>query len=572
MLSGGWVEKQPSALARPFGRTLNEATADARRRQRKAERLMQIARVLLRSPKQTGKPEPALPASRREKKAFPRSLRVVRAEHASALRQPRKALRPRSLTEILSALRQSSFDEPDDECETAPVAASVPSVALPQHGVSVEWLAPMPDTRRPDAGKKDELKTCGAEVGTAVERRGGEKEGLLVLCCRCGVVLDTAEGITIRPAIGDCDAGSCNHWACVPCSGEEEGYAGKWLCGCARCGQDTRNSPHHTNVSSGVISLAAQVSSSSSAHLVGGRKTAVVDGASGGEAHAHPLVQHNHVSDGGNWSPRVDSESDDEPADHIPLSQRKRKPVGKPFGGPPIAKFQTDACLLTARTSTAQVPKVPRVRLKLNGLQRSKKSRKADEKNRERPGVRSSSTTAGSKQNGGETYHMKQETKNEAEVGDSSDASATAATAGKEESGPQGQDSDGCTQGTACTSDLDSPCGKEGPSDSLSELFRQDEKGYECSRSVGARLVDRYRRRKARSSEARKLTMTSMVAPTWIDPAGAGGPDVASSSTVASRGSRRELRQLVRSGSARHDSPLHSARFGTFLAVDRSHV
>jgi hypothetical protein len=91
---------------------------------------------------------------------------------------------------------------------------------------------------------------------------------------------------------------------------------------------------------------------------------------------------------------------------------------------------------------------------------------------------------------------------------------------------------------------MDSP-GEAAGGDSLSALLTQDEAAGACARSMGARLIYRYRRRKARSSEARKLTMHSIVAPTWLDPAAPGG-DTVGSSTVASRGSRREHRQLVR--------------------------
>mmetsp|Transcript_21235 Transcript_21235/g.68456 ORF Transcript_21235/g.68456 Transcript_21235/m.68456 type:complete len:272 (+) Transcript_21235:90-905(+) len=84
---------------------------------------------------------------------------------------------------------------------------------------------------------------------------------------------------------------------------------------------------------------------------------------------------------------------------------------------------------------------------------------------------------------------------------------------------------------------------------SLEALLTPQEVAHECSRSLGEMLVQRYRRRKADSSEARKLTLHSMVAPLWVDPDAPVGAvpaeQLQGSSTVASRGSRSEQRRLA---------------------------
>ena len=131
----------------------------------------------------------------RKERALPRHILAVRADHAAAGRRPRKPTAPRPLAQL------------------------------------VQPAAPAPWAGDGGAGfAEDAAGTCSGEDADAAP-------SLVVLCCRCGVMLDDEDGVTIRPAIGECDIEGCDNWACVRCSGVKAGYSGRWECGCPNCGE-----------------------------------------------------------------------------------------------------------------------------------------------------------------------------------------------------------------------------------------------------------------------------------------------------------------------------------------------
>jgi hypothetical protein len=564
------------------GQVVTASCFSSDERQAKGHRLMCMlqARLLHRQPGDAGWPIANIGLGRLHRPAHrkasnPRSLLVLRADQAGLLRRPRKAKHPRSLSELL---RLAAVPRPAAEADT-PRAAE--EVALPWAGEDVDWHSDgEPATHTPpdvittertpsldvSQFKGETARKSGLADGTG-EPDGSEGD-LEVLCCQCGVILDTAEGETIRPAIGDCDAPGCGHWACVPCSGVAEGYEGRWTCGCSGCGMPPHrsSSPGGSNheaspVFSPVIPLPMpphdkkwpQAAQSPGRPPPPSAARALSCDTSG--ARRDPASRPFPVGDAtlatSSMSATGEGESDsDEPGDFIPLSERKRQLAPKTHTGPTKPKAGANGAAASAALSAGNkrsgAPmtdaeagsqlqrKVPRVRFKLNGKGEKGEGRRSAALHpagkREgaagdgKRGAREGLIGAAAASNGVGTL-----------LADAPAAAPSSAGGGDLEGAPFG-DSAGWS------SDLDSP--REGTGDvSRGTLLTREEASGACARSVGARLIERYRRRKARSSEARKLTMHSMVAPTWLDPAAS---EVVGSSTVASRGSRREHRQLVR--------------------------
>jgi len=97
------------------------------------------------------------------------------------------------------------------------------------------------------AAKSSELREK-----SKAKREEAAKASKVVLCCRCGVMLDNERGKTIRDGCGTCDGDGCDHWACMPCSGVEPGYDGEWFCGCSLC--TIRRDPSPEKAPAGSIS------------------------------------------------------------------------------------------------------------------------------------------------------------------------------------------------------------------------------------------------------------------------------------------------------------------------------
>lgn len=567
-------------------------------REAKGRRLMYVlqTRMLHRQRGSAGWPVATVLSDRLHRPAHrkaasnPRRLSVLRAEQAAALRRHRKAERPRSLSE---RLRLAGTPRPAMECDT-PCAAEdaemlregedaddrsvtdkVSNAQMPTNGVGADQMPSFEDVSQFEG----EMARDGG-LADGADDLGGSEDDKQVNCCRCGVVLDRSDGVTIRPAIGDCDAAGCGHWACLPCSGVAEGYMGPWCCGCSRCGTSVQRSSRPGGCA-GVASAAPAPSLPVTLLVKSSPPVARSPGQSAPPNAARapscdtsgtrrdllirPLPAGDATLAWGGGRAAAESDSDDEPGDHIPLSQRKRPLAPMARAAPAAVKPKVDAKGVVAPAASgakrqgsgehmAGTPggsirrkKVPRVRLKLNG-----KIETGDGLAVLLEGKRESERGARDGSIGAAQSAM-------LVAGTTADAPAALSSAGG-----------GALDGAPCgdegaagsSSDLDST--REAPGDgSLSTLLTQDEAASACARTLGARLIDRYRRRKARSSEARKLTMHSMVAPTWLDST-ASATDVVGSSTVASRGSRREHRQLVR-GSARN-SPPHRPYFLPLLS------
>lgn len=439
------------------------------------------------------------------------ALRAERRERMAALRRPRKQEQPRALsTLLLSGSAPWREDGYDARGEVAP--ADEPS----------QW---------PSNGG------------------GSAEKSLVVLCCLCGVKLDDEEGVPIRPSIGECDAEDCAHWACIRCSGVHAGYSGRWVCGCSGCSSrgQTNGTPPANAASADWRRASAQSAPAPAwvqceaclkwrAISVEAAAKIAADPSNLWYCHHNPKKLYNKCH-----KPQEPFEGES-PAQAQP-TQRKRSRDGKPQ---PAARAGEGAVTAEPPQTLAKSPakspakplakspalprgrpqaiaacdrgKLARVRLKLKGCE---------------PCGRDVSADVGE---GVECDEAEEMGSPRGSVCSDSDSAAAA---------PSSRDAGGFARLSTRREDIDFPRDDLWQK-SQKALLTAEEALCECSRSVGSKVVERYRRRKAASSEARRLTLHS-AAPMWTDPDAPAGPerDLASS-TVNSRGSRREHRNLVR--------------------------